>query len=105
MFWFSRKRFSGSQRVLIAVSMYEMIRPGARPQPYDRHVGRYGARLARQLIAAADVAPGQRVLDVGCGLGALTIELARALGEEGVAAIDPSEEAVETCGARPGFNG
>ena len=26
--------------------MYEVIRPGARPQPYDRHVGRYGARLA-----------------------------------------------------------
>lgn len=51
-------------------------------------------------MAAADVARGQRALDVGCGLGALTIELARKLGEEDVAAIDPSEEAVKTCGAR-----
>jgi SAM-dependent methyltransferase len=77
-----------------------MIRPEARPQPYDRHVGRYGPRLARELIAAAGVASGQRVLDVGCGLGALTIELARELGEESVAAVDPSEEAVATCRAR-----
>lgn len=77
-----------------------MIRSGARPQPYDRHVGRYGTRLARELITAADVAPGQRALDVGCGLGAATVELARELGEERVAAIDPSDEAVETCRAR-----
>lgn len=76
-----------------------MIRPSARPQAYDRHVGRYGAGLVRELIATAEVAPGQRALDVGYGLGALTIELAWALGEEGVAAIDASEEAVETCRA------
>jgi hypothetical protein len=44
-----------------------MIQPEARPQPDDRHVGRYGARLAAELIAAVDVAPGQRALDVGCG--------------------------------------
>ena len=62
-----------------------MIQPGARPQPYDRHVGRYGARLAAELIAAAGVAAGQRALDVGCGLGALTIEPARRLAEAGVA--------------------
>jgi ubiquinone/menaquinone biosynthesis C-methylase UbiE len=77
-----------------------MIQPGARPQPYDRHVGRYGPQLAAELIATAGIAPGERALDVGCGLGALTIELARILGEECVAAIDPSESAVETCRAR-----
>ena len=39
---------------------------------YDRHIGRYGAELARALIDAAGVAPGDRALDVGCGPGALT---------------------------------
>ncbi len=40
------------------------------------------------------------MLDVGCGLGALTIGLARVLGETSVAAVDPGESAVETCRAR-----
>ena len=39
---------------------------------YDRHIGRYGPVLAPELIAAADVRPGEHVLDVGCGPGALT---------------------------------
>lgn len=78
----------------------EMIQPQARPQPYDRHVGRYGPRLAAELISATGIARAQRALDVGCGLGALTIELARVLGQKSVAAIDPSESAVETCRVR-----
>ncbi len=77
-----------------------MIQPEVRPQPYDRHVGRYGRRLAVDLIAAAGIARGQRALDVGCGVGALTIELARTVDEKRVAAIDPSEQAVTTCRAR-----
>jgi SAM-dependent methyltransferase len=68
--------------------------------PYDSHVGRYGAQLAAGLIEIADVRPGSRVLDVGCGTGQLTAELARVVGGAHVAAIDPGEAVVEVCRAR-----
>lgn len=43
------------------------------------------------IIAAADVQPGDRVVDVACGSGIPTVLLARAVGPEGrVAAVDPS---------------
>jgi SAM-dependent methyltransferase len=64
---------------------------------YDRHIGRYGSELAAALISAAGVQPGQRVLDVGCGPGALTAALAELLGAERVAAVDPSEPFAEAC--------
>jgi SAM-dependent methyltransferase len=58
---------------------------------YDRFMGRYSVLLAPQLAALADVVAGQRVLDVGCGPGALTTELVRRLGPAAVTAVDPSE--------------
>ena len=42
---------------------------------YDRFMGRYSVLLSPQLADLAGVAAGQRVLDVGCGPGALTAEL------------------------------
>ena len=69
-------------------------------EAYDRHVGRYGSALARKLMAAAGVEPGQRALDVGCGPGALTSELVAVLGAAGVAAADPSEPFAAACQAR-----
>jgi SAM-dependent methyltransferase len=47
--------------------------------------------LAPRFSDFAGVAPDQRVLDVGCGPGALTAELAERLGPAAVAAVDPSE--------------
>ena len=58
---------------------------------YDRFMGRYSVLLAPQLAALAGVEAGQRVLDVGCGPGALTTELVRLVGPDRVAAVDPSE--------------
>ncbi len=58
---------------------------------YDRFMGRYSVPLAPQLAELAGVAPGQRVLDVGCGPGALTTELVNRLGAENVVGVDPSE--------------
>jgi len=58
---------------------------------YDRFMGRYSVPLAPQLADFAGVAAGQRVLDVGCGPGALTAELVTRLGPDAVSAVDPSE--------------
>ena len=67
---------------------------------YGRFMGRYSAGLAPKLADAAGVLAGMRVLDVGCGPGALTVELAGRVGEGNVAAIDPSPEFVAACRAR-----
>jgi SAM-dependent methyltransferase len=58
---------------------------------YDRFMGRYSAPLAPRFADFAAVDAGQRVLDVGCGPGALTAELVRRLGPGAVSAVDPSE--------------
>jgi ubiquinone/menaquinone biosynthesis C-methylase UbiE len=67
---------------------------------YDRHIGRYGRELAVELIRFAGVCSGQRVLDVGCGPGALTRQLVALLGAEQVAAVDSSAAFVQACRAR-----
>jgi SAM-dependent methyltransferase len=69
-------------------------------QAYDRHIGRYSRELARALIAAAGVRPGDRALDVGCGPGGLTAELAAVVGAGRVAAADPSAPFAEACRLR-----
>jgi SAM-dependent methyltransferase len=60
-------------------------------EAYDRFMGRYSVPLGPQLADFADVVAGQRVLDVGCGPGALTAELVSRVGAGNVAAVDPSD--------------
>jgi SAM-dependent methyltransferase len=72
---------------------------------YDRFMGRYSVPLAPQLLDLAQVSAGQRVLDVGCGPGALTTELVGRLGPDNVSAIDPSEPFVAAAKERhPGVD-
>jgi SAM-dependent methyltransferase len=72
---------------------------------YDRFMGRYSVPLAPQLADFAGVAAGQRLLDVGCGPGALTTELVARLGQDSVSAVDPSEPFVEAARERhPGVS-
>jgi SAM-dependent methyltransferase len=59
-------------------------------QSYDRFMGRYSRLLSPQMADLAGVAAGQRVLDVGCGPGALTAELVGRVGTANVTAVDPS---------------
>jgi ubiquinone/menaquinone biosynthesis C-methylase UbiE len=67
---------------------------------YEGRIGRYSRGLAHELIQAAGVRPRQRVLDVGCGSGALTEPLAQLVGAEHVVGIDPDPEAIDACRAR-----
>jgi SAM-dependent methyltransferase len=69
-------------------------------EAYDRHVGRYTGELAAQLIEVAGVAPGQRVLDVGCGPGSVTSALAAIVGADHVAAVEPSPTFAAACRER-----
>jgi SAM-dependent methyltransferase len=72
---------------------------------YDRFMGRYSVPLAPQLADFAAIAAGQRVLDVGCGPGALTGELVLRLGADAVSAVDPSEPFVAAARERhPGVS-
>lgn len=67
----------------------------AGPEAYDRFMGRYSTPLAPRFADFASIGEAQRVLDVGCGPGALTGELVRRVGADAVAAVDPSSGFVE----------
>jgi SAM-dependent methyltransferase len=74
-------------------------------ESYDRFMGTYSSPLAPQLADFAGVASGARVLDVGCGPGALTTELVRRVGAAAVSAVEPSEQFAAAAAARhPGVD-
>jgi SAM-dependent methyltransferase len=64
---------------------------------YENFMGRYSRPLGPEFARASGVEHGQRVLDVGCGTGALTSVLSEIVGADRVAGADPSEPFVEQC--------
>lgn len=72
---------------------------------YGLFTGRFSGALSRQFLDFTGAAPGEKVLDVGCGPGALTEVLVERLGAVGVAAVDPSEAYVASVRRRlPGVD-
>jgi SAM-dependent methyltransferase len=64
-------------------------------------MGRYTVPLARAFVDAVGVGEGMRVLDVGCGPGGLTTEIAaRGVDREDIAAIDPAPQFADACRER-----
>jgi SAM-dependent methyltransferase len=64
------------------------------------------AAVGAALMAKADFVPGERVVDIGCGGGATTIEIGQAVGPDGEAlGIDVSEPLLATARQRAGGAG
>ena len=69
------------------------------------NMGRYSTPLAPRFTDFASIGEARRVVDVGCGPGALTSELVRRCGADAVTAVDPSPGFVEAAGQRnPGVD-
>ncbi|WP_428674702.1 class I SAM-dependent methyltransferase [Roseibium sp.] len=65
------------------------------------HTDRVLEPVTRKLLSFAAPRPGERVLDVGCGCGASTLEVARAVGPSGrVRALDISAPMLAEAAAR-----
>jgi SAM-dependent methyltransferase len=72
---------------------------------YGRFMGRYSEQLAVSFVDSAGLTHGSRVLDVGCGPGALTAQLITRLGPDQVEAVDPAPRFVAAARARfPGLD-
>jgi ubiquinone/menaquinone biosynthesis C-methylase UbiE len=92
------------------------MRPGARPEAvteqvtagftqaadrYDETGTGFFAEMGARLVDQAEVGPGMRVLDVGCGKGAVSIPAAHCVGPDGlVTGIDLAAPMLEQARAR-----
>src|SRR5262249_34757633 len=102
--WWCRQFDSGPRhrtrrRVIVCSNLARVAAKGEEvsltdADAYDRFMGRFSRPLAVPFADFVGLPLDGLILDVGCGPGALTAELARRAGPERVTAGDPSEEFV-----------
>ena len=63
----------------------------ANAHAYEARMGRWSARLAPLFAHVANITDGGRVLDVGCGTGALVRTVAAMTRQSAIVGIDPAE--------------
>lgn len=67
---------------------------------YERYVGRWSSSVAREFLRWLQPPQGARWLDVGCGTGALSAQIAADAGPASVDGIDPSPAFVQEASRR-----
>src|SRR5690606_39053321 len=77
--------------------------PGTAAQLYQRFfVPTIAAPVSGELLRAADLRPGERVLDVACGTGVVTRAAAELVGSTGtVTGVDLAPDMIEVARATP----
>jgi SAM-dependent methyltransferase len=70
------------------------------PEGYEKIMGRFSRRLAHAFIDFSGSAPGETILDVGCGTGSMTAALAEPGNHTAIVGIDVSEPYVAFARAR-----
>src|SRR5258708_13480975 len=69
---------------------------------YDLMTRLMGAEQARSaLLDQAQIRPGHRILDIGCGTGSLLIQLKRLYPEADVVGLDPDPNALPPASPKP----
>ena len=85
------------------------VRDGGRLLSFESRPGVFSHRRidpgARALIESIDVAPGTRVLDLGCGSGVVTVAAAVRAGGVTVEAVDSNPRAIECTARNAAANG
>ena len=79
-----------THRSYIPAAGYDWLLPFY--DPFQRWLR--GEGVIRALVADADISPEQRVLDIGCGTGALTILVGRLYPQAEVVGLDPDPKAL-----------
>src|SRR4051794_3644879 len=72
------------------------------PEAYDSYMGRWSKRLAPAFLDFAQLIDGGAILDVGCGTGSLTFEIAGRRKAKSIDALDYEREFVDAVKSKMG---